>query len=148
MFLRHFQPLLPPDPLHPLVVDPPALCLQQRRDPLVAVAPVCLRQTDDVRRQALFIAGTFHRLSQRAAALAQRPAHNPLRIAQNLPCMNNGLGAALRRGQNFPFEISFNIWLSTVRSATARLSRAFSASSPFIRFAWSSFKPPYSLRHR
>jgi hypothetical protein len=47
---RHFQPLPPPDPLHPLAVHPPAGLAQQRGDPAVAVAAVAPRQLDDVLR--------------------------------------------------------------------------------------------------
>ena len=52
-------------------------------------------------------------------------------------------------------EISFDdienggvFGLSSVRSETARRSRAFSFSSSFRRFAWSTRNPPYSRRHR
>jgi len=109
MPLRHFQGLLPPDALNPFVIDAPAFRPQQRRDPFVSVATVFLRQTDDVGGQAFFIVRSFNWFSQCAPALAQRPAYRPLRIAQNLLRMNDGLGPPLRRGQNFPFEISFSI---------------------------------------
>ena len=42
-------------------------------------------------------------------------------------------GSATRGAQKFPFAASARIILSKVRSETARRSRAFSASSAFIR---------------
>ena len=39
LLLRHFQPLPPPDPLHPILAHWPACTPQQGRDPPVAVAP-------------------------------------------------------------------------------------------------------------
>src|SRR3984957_2083397 len=44
LFLRDFQPLPSPDPLHPLGVHHPASLAQQGRDPPVAVAAVSLGQ--------------------------------------------------------------------------------------------------------
>ena len=52
----HLQPLAPPQPLNPLVVDLPAPLAQQRCNPSVAVAAVLTRQLDHVRNQALFVA--------------------------------------------------------------------------------------------
>ena len=54
---------------------------------------------------------------------------------------------APRRAQNFPEATSFSISFFSVKSDTARRSRAFSASSSFMRFTWSTFSPPYSWRH-
>lgn len=135
MSLWDFQALLPPDPLNPFVINPPALYTQQRRNPLISIPTIFCGKTDNVRSQGFFVVGSFNRFSKAAAVLPQRTAYLPLRIPKRLPRMNNGLNPPLRRGQNFPFEISFKIWLSTVRSATARLSRAFSDSRSFIRFA-------------
>src|SRR5205814_1390495 len=131
---RNFQSLLTPDALHPLVIDPPALYLQQRCDAFVSIAAVLCRQPDDVPRQRVLIIASFDRFPERAAALAQGAACFPLRTSQYLLNMNDGLTPAFRRGQNFPLETSFNIWLSTVSSATARLRRLFSTSSSFRRF--------------
>src|SRR5690606_18487885 len=38
LFNRHFEPFLPPQPMHTLAVDPPAVPPQQRVNPTVAVA--------------------------------------------------------------------------------------------------------------
>jgi hypothetical protein len=47
----------------------------------------------------------------------------------------------------FPVKASFWISLSKINSETAFFRRSFSRSSSFNRFAWSSFRPPYSRRH-
>ncbi len=48
----------------------------------------------------------------------------------------------------FPRESSLSIALSSAWSATIFFSCAFSRSSSFRRFAWSTFMPPYSRRQR
>src|SRR2546428_4967294 len=37
LFLRHFQPFPPPDPLHPVLAHLPSCLLEQRRDPSIAI---------------------------------------------------------------------------------------------------------------
>jgi hypothetical protein len=49
------QPLAPPDPLDPLVVDQPAGPAQQLRNLAIAIAAIPPGQLDDVGRQPLFI---------------------------------------------------------------------------------------------
>ena len=66
--------------------------------------------------------------------LAQHPAGPTLRDPEPLTSMRHG-SPPPGRAQNFPSVTSLRIWLSTVRSATARLSLAFSASSSFMRLA-------------
>ncbi len=51
----HFQPLPPPDPLHPLLVHEPAGVPQQGGDAPVAVAAILSGQCDDVGGQRGFI---------------------------------------------------------------------------------------------
>ena len=46
--LRHFEPLLPPDPFHALVVHLPAFDAQQVRDPTISVATEPARQPHHV----------------------------------------------------------------------------------------------------
>jgi len=50
--------------------------------------------------------------------------------------------------EKFPSATSFRIAFSKDRSATTRFNLAFSRSKPFSFFAWSAFRPPYSLRQR
>jgi hypothetical protein len=44
--------------------------------------------------------------------------------------------------------MSFNTNFSRLSSLTRRFSFVFSCYSSFSRRAWSTFNPPYSLRHR
>lgn len=46
----NLQPLPPPDPLHPLVIHPPAFVPEKARHPPVAITAILGRQLDDVRR--------------------------------------------------------------------------------------------------
>ena len=52
---RDFQPLPPPDTLHPLGIDAPARGPQQRGDAPIAVAAIFASQPDDRRTQRRFI---------------------------------------------------------------------------------------------
>ena len=58
LFGGDFQPLAPPDPLDPLVIDDPARCRsQQLRDLPIAIAAILPGQFDDVGGQPLFVVG-------------------------------------------------------------------------------------------
>ena len=47
LFLRHFEPLTPPDPVDTPNTDPPAFSIEKRCDPRVTVATILLCQVDD-----------------------------------------------------------------------------------------------------
>ena len=47
LFLRHFKPLTPPDPVHTPNTDPPAFSIEKRCDPTITVATILLGQVDD-----------------------------------------------------------------------------------------------------
>ena len=69
----NLQPLAPPDPLDPLVIDDPARRRpQQRRDLAIAVAAVLTGQFDDVGGQPLFVVSPRRRLALRRAMLSER----------------------------------------------------------------------------
>src|SRR5262249_22431935 len=55
LFLWHFQPLSPPNPVNPLEIDAKALGLQQRPDPAIAVTAIGRGQTEDRLRQRILI---------------------------------------------------------------------------------------------
>ena len=55
LFLWNLKPLLPPDALYPLVIDPPAQPSQKGRDPTITVATILTGQPDNVRCQGLLI---------------------------------------------------------------------------------------------
>jgi hypothetical protein len=44
--LRHFQPFLTPNPGYPLVIYPPSIVAQQRRDPSIPIPSIVARQCD------------------------------------------------------------------------------------------------------
>jgi hypothetical protein len=69
---RDLQPLAPPDPLHPLVVDEPTGSPQQLGDLAIAVAAVETGQFDDVGCQPLLIIAALRDLALRRAMLAER----------------------------------------------------------------------------
>jgi hypothetical protein len=130
----NLQPLASPDPLDPLVVDDPACRrAQQGGDLAIAVAAVSADQFDDVGDELLLIVATARNPALGRAVLPEYTADPSLRNLQSEPDMVDA-GTATRGAYQFPEAASFRISLSSVRSATARRSRAFSASSSFIRF--------------
>ena len=72
LFGGNFQPLAPPNPFDPLVVDLPADVTQQGRDLAVAVAAILAGEFNDVSRQSLFIVTAPRHLALRRAMLPER----------------------------------------------------------------------------
>jgi hypothetical protein len=68
----NLQPLAPPDPLDPLVVDKPSGPAQQLGDLAIAIAAILASQLDNVGRQKLFIFAALRDLALRRAMLAER----------------------------------------------------------------------------
>ncbi len=152
-----FQPLLSPDPFHPLAVHPPAFSPQKSRNTAVAVPPVLTGHPYDLLHEPWLVVGNTHPPALRVPRLPQHPVcptfgHHvtaervthmldrlaPLRRAQKLGC------ARLRQ----PDAASRRIALSNSASARRRFKRAFSFSRSFNRFAWSVRRQPYSRFHR
>jgi hypothetical protein len=145
---RDLEPLTPPDPLHPLVVHDPARGRAQQLGHLaVAVAAVLARKLDDVGGEPFLVVPAPRAFALRRTMLAERSAHTAL---GDLALVSDVLdaGATPRGAQWFPEAASFRISLSSVRSATARRSRAFSVSSSFRPLTWLVLSPPYSWRQR
>jgi hypothetical protein len=59
------------------MVHPPAVALEERRDPPIAVAPELRRESDNRPRQRVFIVGPLRRAPLRRAMLTQNPASPP-----------------------------------------------------------------------
>jgi hypothetical protein len=68
----NLQPLAPPDPLDPLVVDVPSGPAQQLSDLAIAIAAILAGQFDGVGGQKLFVFAALRDLALRRAMLAER----------------------------------------------------------------------------
>ena len=68
----NLQPLAPPDPFDPLVVDEPSSPAQQLGDLAIAIAAVLAGQFDDVGGQPLFVLTALRDLTLCRAMLAER----------------------------------------------------------------------------
>src|SRR6516162_8342388 len=75
----HFQPLAPPDTLHPILPHAPPGVPEQRRDSSVPVAPILAGQRDNGPRQGILIGSVDRRVALAAAPLTQQPAGVPFR---------------------------------------------------------------------
>ena len=137
---RHFQPLPPPDPLHPLVVHIPAAAPEHRGDPAVPVPALPGGQGHDVIGKGLLVIHHHRFIPLGGTRMPQRLAGPTLR---NRELLHDLLDTAAAGGaQKFPSAASRRTWLSRVNSATARLRRLFSVSDCFRRRAWSMRRPP------
>ena len=85
VFVWDFQPLLSPDPLHPLGVHGPAGMAQQGCDPPVAVASVGLSQGDHIPGQGRFVVTAPGGLALGRAVLSEHRARAALRHLQLRP---------------------------------------------------------------
>ncbi len=91
----NLQPLAPPDALHPLVVDDPALAPEQRRNAAIAVATILARQPDDCHRQRRLTVRNSTPTPLRRTRLSQIPAGLPLRDSEPLADMQHAAPAVL-----------------------------------------------------
>ena len=78
LFMGDLQPLAPPDPLDPLVVDQPARLLQQPGDLAIAIAAVLPGQCDGVGSEPLFVFTAPRYLALRRTVLSERRTGAPL----------------------------------------------------------------------
>ena len=120
--------------MNPILAHLPAVCLQQRGDAAVAVAPVLGRQGNDGPGQFILVGQHGRHVALRAPMLTDDPAGVTFREAVLLPDASNRLPASLG-GYKFPEATSASTCFSSDRSATSRRSRAFSRSRSFIFLA-------------
>src|SRR5437763_16748735 len=92
---RDLQPLAPPDPLDPLIVDQPAGPAQQLGDLAIAVAAILPRQLDDVGGQPRFVLTAPRDLALRRAMLPESRTSAALGDRQHASNMLDA-GAATR----------------------------------------------------
>ena len=137
MLLGNLEPLATPDPLNPILANLPAVCLQQRGDAAVAIAPVFECQGDDGSSQRILVGQQGRHVALRAAVLADDPAGVTLRETILLLDGAHRLPASLG-GYKFPAAMSASTCFSKDRSATKRRNRAFLRSRSFIFLAWST----------
>src|SRR5262249_50091039 len=147
LFPGHPQPLLAPQPPHPLAVDPPPLAAEQRPDAAVAEPRMPPHQLQHPPHQLLlgFLPPGLFPLA--GARLPQDPAGSALGPPEGLLQVPHRL-AALPGTHHFFCTTSWSICLSRASSATSFFSRAFSTSSSLRRLASSAFRPPYCSRQR
>src|SRR5690348_10327523 len=97
LFLRYFQPLPAPDPLHAILTHLPPRSSPQRRDSPVAVATILGGQSDDRFRQPSFLAPGHPFIALSSASLPQQPAsmpfRQPVRLLRMLHRTTSPLGA-------------------------------------------------------
>ena len=84
----NLQPLTPPDPLDPLVVDDPACLIPQHpRNLAIAIAAILSGQRDDVGGQPLLVVRAPRHLALRRAMLAERrtgPALGDMQVMSDM----------------------------------------------------------------
>ena len=126
--------LLPPDPLHPLVVDLPALVPQHGGYTAVAVTPVMSGQSNDALPKPLLVIRHLPDVPLGGTRLAQYLTRPSLRHLEFLAHMSDR-PTQLGRAQKFPRTASLRMSLSNERLATSFLSLPFSFSSSLSRLA-------------
>ena len=127
LFLRHFQPLSPPDPLDPILTHLPACPSQQRRDSPLAIAAVVRCQGNDGLCQCILVQPMHRFISLPSSPLPQQPAGLPLTHPISL------LGTLHRttpplRAQKFPWATSRSTCFSSSRASSTVFSQLF----PFV----------------
>ncbi len=137
---RDCQPFLAVEPLDLLAVDRDAVPAQQDVQTPMAEPPALLRQLTQTRPQVAIICPT-RTIPHARAIRSDNRACPPLAHPQRCLEMRDRL--SLRGGRHHFFDSrSFNPALSSIVSASSRLSRAFSSSGDLRRFASDTARPP------
>jgi hypothetical protein len=145
--LRHPEPLLAPQTLHPLAVHRPAVLAQLVMRTAVSPTRMIDRELPQRRPQRLIVIGALGLVALRGAVLPNNPACPALADAEAVAQHRDRL-APTGRAYQFPRLISFSARTSSAWSATIVFRCRFSRSSSFRRLASCAFIPPYWLRQR
>jgi len=87
LFLRDFQPFLPPNAFDALVIYMPAAVVQHPGSHAISIAPKLSRQLNDVLSQPFFVWQTTRNLALCRTMLSECAAGPALRYAKGLPRM-------------------------------------------------------------
>ncbi len=142
LLLGHLETFLPPQPMHPLLVDRPTFTPQERPHPPVAIAGVLPRESDHPLGQPTVPLRLAARVALARPGLAYHLARPTLGDPQPLPNVLDG-GPPPGRAQKFPLLTSFRMSMSNSFSASSFLRRVFSFCSSLRRFASLVLIPPY-----
>ena len=134
LLLRHRQAFVPPDGIHAIFPHLPAFALEHPCHRAVPIAPILLREGENPLAQPLLTRVSLGPVPIGGLDLADRPTRPAFRDVEHGHGMPHRLAPA-GRAQKFPEATSFRIERSRAWSATIRLRRRFSCSSPFSRLA-------------
>lgn len=137
LFRRHFQSFTSPESFDPFVIHNPAVLSQHRSDASVSIPAILRGQPHHLPHQPGFIIGNMRNTSLCRTRLSQHAASPSFRdyiMSQRVTHVIHS-PAAFGWRQKFPEAASFRIALSNSASASSFLSRTFSRSSSFRRFA-------------
>ena len=127
------QPLLPPDPLHPLVVHPPALDAEHVRDASVAVAAESTRESHDITSERPLVTRHFPRPALGRAWLPDAPSTLSSPTAPRLLTYTHHTTSSALGAQKFPSAASSRISLSSVNVRHCSTSGARSRARAPVR---------------
>ena len=96
LLIRNLEPLAPPDPLDPLVVDDPARITQKRGYLAIAIAPVLTREFDGIGGQPFLVLAPLGHLALCRAMLAEHRTGAALGDLQRVTNMIDALAPARR----------------------------------------------------
>lgn len=94
LFLRNLQAFAPPDSLHALMIDPPAIVPQHAGDLPIAVAPILTGEPDDGRSQRDVIVRRRALIALGGAGLTEHGTHPTFGKAQRHAAVFYGLPSA------------------------------------------------------
>lgn len=94
VLLRDLQPFTPPNPLDPLVIDPPSVVSQEPRHLSIAIPSVLAGELDNGLREKGFIIGGLSLIPLCGPCLPQYPAHPAFCKAQRRTAVLHGLPSA------------------------------------------------------